>query len=179
MMNSLIVGGTGMLKASSEYLVSVSNHSYITGRNESRREQFKAENVTTLPLDYAKAGFSEELQNQIEHPISTALLWLHSSGSNELLKLIEYLAGQANQCSIYHVLGSASYNPAKLTNPFKEKAQAYDNLTYNEVILGFQKDGNYSRWLSHEEIGLGAIQAIKNQAKKYTIGQTEPWSDRP
>ncbi len=42
-----------------------------------------------------------------------------------------------------------------------------------------EESSNRSRWLTHEEISKGVIDAINNPKGRYIIGQIEPWGQRP
>ena len=55
----------------------------------------------------------------------------------------------------------------------------YPQLHYRRVILGFVVEGGKSRWLTHEEISGGVIEAVQKDAERYIVGTVEPWSMRP
>ena len=53
------------------------------------------------------------------------------------------------------------------------------NVAYRQVILGFQIEGERSRWLTHGEISQGVLQAIADDAEYHVVGVVRPWERRP
>ena len=52
-------------------------------------------------------------------------------------------------------------------------------LPETDLALGFQLEGERSRWLTHEEISSGIIEALERQASRSIVGVVEPWEMRP
>ena len=90
-------------------------------------------------------------------------------------KIMNTLDNSSNT-EIYHVLGSASYDPKNVS---KEWYDPSPNTKYNKIILGFKIDQGLSRWLFQEEISDGTVKAIESKLKEFVIGQIEPWDMRP
>ncbi|NLG69565.1 MAG: hypothetical protein GX496_08420 [Firmicutes bacterium] len=52
-------------------------------------------------------------------------------------------------------------------------------MRYREVILGFVVEPSGSRWLTHDGISPGVLEAIDRDAPRWIVGTVEPWSARP
>lgn len=48
-----------------------------------------------------------------------------------------------------------------------------------QVILGFVIVDDGSRWLTHEEISGGVIEAMQSDRGRSVVGAMEPWEERP
>ena len=104
--------------------------------------------------------------------VDLVLLWMHSSGSKSLLALFDLTSQQTHSLQVFHVLGSAAANPA-------EDATQPEVENYHQIILGFVLELSGSRWLTHEEISMGTLEAIEEKKPQHIIGVVEPWSARP
>ena len=159
--------------------MSESNHVTILGRSRLRLNAFiKNNNVSLLHGDYNKEDkFIEQVNKQIQaHGMPDLFLcWMHNSGRNVFEKIMNTLDNSSNT-EIYHVLGSASYDPKNVS---KEWYDPSPNTKYNKIILGFKIDQGLSRWLFQEEISDGTVKAIESKLKEFVIGQIEPWDMRP
>lgn len=94
------------------------------------------------------------------------LLWIHKSGDDVLHKILDKFVHK--ECQIFHVLSSSSGDPEEYKNAILER---YQNVkcVYRTVKLGSIKVGNVSRWLTHEEISNGTIEAMEKE-KDVVIG---------
>jgi hypothetical protein len=54
-----------------------------------------------------------------------------------------------------------------------------DHCLRHYVQLGFIIENGHSRWLTHEEISAGVIQAICTKKPVTQVGLLEPWEMRP
>lgn len=55
----------------------------------------------------------------------------------------------------------------------------YPTIRYHQVILGFVRQGNRSRWLTDAEISAGVIAALQSDQRDSIVGIVEPWPLRP
>lgn len=181
----LIVGGTGMLKEASEYFIKRENQVTLVARNSQKLETFKSKfpdkKVNTLAIDYTNTeSFIQQIKAHFQDsPICKKVVcWIHGSGNNALNKLINLMNSYSTSktpIQFYHILGSASRNPTR--NQWETNQLTH--IQYHTIILGFKRQDNYSRWLTHNEISEGVIQAVESEHKQYIIGQIEPWDLRP
>ncbi len=88
------------------------------------------------------------------------------------------MTGQLNngEWEIFDIKGSRASRPTENVIP-----NYPDQCIYREIILGFvyREENDRSRWLTHEEISEGVLNAIRLQQDRYIIGQIEPWVKRP
>lgn len=182
----LIVGGTGMLVGAVNSLIEKNCKISITGRNKAKLDSFiknnpeSAQNINLINSDYTDTqNFLSAIQKSEDKfgIVDTAILWVHSDGTNTLIKLIEYLVSRNRNVVIYHIKGSASYKPDAIKIPGIENLK--DEIDYREVYLGFMNENGNSRWLTDKEVSDGVIYAFENNLKNHTIGITEPWELHP
>jgi len=181
----LIIGGTGMLKEASEYFIKKENQVTLVARNSQKLEAFKNKfpdkKVSTIAIDYTNTeNFIQQIKTHFEHTsiCKKVVCWMHSSGNNALHELINLMNSYSTSkiaIQFYHILGSASRSPKE--NQWG--AKQFSHLQYHIIILGFKRAGNYSRWLTHNEISEGVIQAVEYNSKQYIVGQIEPWHLSP
>ena len=78
-----------------------------------------------------------------------------------------------------HVLGSAADDPSRPDPERRARFEAIEGVSYQEVILGFMREGAASRWLTDDEIASGVLAAIDRPMPRQIIGVTRPWTARP
>ena len=108
-----------------------------------------------------------------------ALVWTHKIG--QALRLARAISAPGQSLRFHHVLGSSLSDPSR-KNAIERVRLGFSELLgvdWRAIRLGFKRDGNVSRWLTHEEISHGALEAVRLQTPIYTIGQTSPWKLRP
>ena len=182
MKHALVVGGTGMLANVSRWLVNNGYHVSIIARNPERMNHLlkkvrSKDDVTPLFVDYINAN---ELQEVLKYTIikngrfDTVVAWIHSSAVDALPLIIAEASIHKHEWELFHVLSSSS-NLEKI----KREMIVPRTCLYYQVQLGFIMEGAQSRWLTNEEISDGVIEAIKKKQNVLTIGQIEPWEQRP
>jgi len=161
--NSLIMGGTGMLREASRWLIARSDSTLLVARGASRMD-YGSGTVSALDADWSRPDFEPRVRAALaEIPeIRTALLWLHDPESI-LTWLVPLLPG----AQIVVVLGSTDGRPEQLRH------LAHVNF----VQLGSVEEGSGRRWLTHAEISVGAISAI-NDRTSVVVGQLVGLSGR-
>ncbi|EEL51086.1 short-chain dehydrogenase [Bacillus cereus] len=179
-MHALIVGGTGMLKEVSVWLCNQGFYVSIIGRDKDKLEGIKntcdtPENVTCIPLDYHD---SETLKQSIKDtmkqngPITLVVAWIHTTAKKALQVICEEIESHSKSYSLFHILGSSALRA--------ERQKTGNSLCdYHRILLGFILQGEYSRWLTHEEIAEGVIAGMQSKQSDYMVGTLEPWGLRP
>jgi hypothetical protein len=179
MKHALVIGGTGMLAQATVWLSENSYHVSVIGRNPKKMKQLLEQNpaqLTPVLLDYTN---TEELAEQIRciqqknGPIELVVAWVHSTGPQVIPCVLEMLP--ANQpVTFFHVCGSSSN-----LQEIKAKTAAPEHVLYHQIQLGFKIENGISRWLTHDEISQGVIDAVLSGKPESVIGTTEPWDKRP
>ncbi|MBY0597902.1 short-chain dehydrogenase [Bacillus bingmayongensis] len=179
-MHALIIGGTGMLKKVSVWLCNQGVHVSIIGRNRNRLEDVKQachypRSVTCISLDYHDSkALQEAIRESIKQngPITLVVAWIHTTAKKALQVIWEEIELHSKAYRLFHVLGSSA---SRL-----ERQNIGSSLcNYHRILLGFVLQGEYSRWLTHEEIAKGVIAGIQNKKSEWIVGTLEPWELRP
>jgi hypothetical protein len=127
---------------------------------------------------YDPASFSAALDAAVARagPIDLAVAWFHSLKIAAPRLLSERVRGR-----MFQVLGSAAADPShpERLDTAAKAAQGSPDCALRQVVLGFQVEAGRSRWLTHEEISRGVLDAIRADLPLAIIGQVEPWSARP
>lgn len=130
-------------------------------------------------LREATLTLAQALRRAVGHygPIQLAVCWIHSSAPEALQTVAAELGRSGEPCRLFHVRGSAAADPTRLPRPALDELPP--TVSYRQVILGFQIEGNRSRWLTHREISQGVLQAIEDDAEYRAVGVVRPWEMRP
>lgn len=156
--HALVVGGTGMLAgtclglAERHWLVSV------VGRDQAKLARLATKHRAIIPIsiDYRDgAGFRAAIELAIERrgPIELAVCWIRSAEPRALEIVAELLSGSGR---LVHVLGTAGMAAAVDVEPLRRRVGS----RYTRVVLGGVSSGPGWRWLTHEEINIGVLEAI-------------------
>jgi hypothetical protein len=179
--HALIIGGTGMLQAASRQIVAGARHATLVARGIAALEQTRGEGSASLvALDYHRTtDLVDRLRTaRDEHgPFDLVVLWLHFSAAASFEAVIDLLGEQAQPCRVFDVRGSASADPSRGDDERYTTADVA--VDYRRVILGFVRDDEHSRWLTHTEISQGVLDAISADQTEYVVGQVRPWEKRP
>ncbi|KMK75619.1 short-chain dehydrogenase [Alkalihalobacillus pseudalcaliphilus] len=181
-MHALVIGGTGMLSNVSLWLANEGFKVSVIGRNPDRMKKLintseQQGHITPLLVDYKnEIELEEQLRIVIKEngSIDLVIAWIHSVGKNVLNVVSQELLIDNHTWRLFQVLGSSSN-----LKEIKIKANVADNCHYRQVQLGFITKNNHSRWLTHEEISNGVIEAISNDKLVNIVGTIEPWEKRP
>jgi len=172
-MHTLVVGGTGMLAGATKWLAKQGHVVTVISRRAFNGEWA---GVNPLTIDYRE---SEMLQKGIAEaisahgPIHLAVFWIHTDAADAFRVIAEEISAHAKvSWRLFHVRGSA-------THLHLEAPLVPPNCLYRQVVLGFVEDENGSRWLTHDEISGGVIEAIRCDREQSTVGTLEPWEKRP
>jgi NAD(P)-dependent dehydrogenase (short-subunit alcohol dehydrogenase family) len=181
MKHALVIGGTGMLSDVSLWLVSEGYHVSVIGRDEERLKQLRSRVqdstcITPIAVDYhQEESLREKIRTTVAKngPLELVVAWIHSPFKN-VLESITLEVANPKQWSLFHVIGSRA-NATKLRADLNRAV----NCNYRQVQLGFMVEGQNSRWLTHEEISEGVIEAILKETQYHLVGVLEPESKRP
>jgi hypothetical protein len=188
MPNSLVIGGTGMLRDVCLYLADSGYDVIVVARTESELQNLYAETLTMdgniLPRrsDYRVIPmFKSKLMDDIRRvgDISLAVTWIHSDAPEASEAVAELIGATDGNCRVFDILGSPIYNPENLVEDRRDYYEQFGNISYNRVLLGYKVENGESRWLTDEEIAAGVRAAIESDRKETLVGQVEPWGARP
>jgi len=176
----LIIGGTGMLRDTTDYFISNNFRVSVIGRDMQRLNLFaiKYPNLKTIHVisqDYRDTSkFIETIEMNIKKygVFDIIICWIHSNAITSLLELINVLEKHNNKSIFYHVKGSSFYSATK--NNLFNNMSLKKKLDYREIFLGFKVENGFSRWLTNKEISVGLIDAVNSNKTKFIIGQIEP-----
>jgi len=179
----LIFGGTGMLAKATGWIAARSERTVVFGRNRHRLEriakQYDGYGLEVKQLDYTdNAALIREIHaaHSQHGPIGMVVAWIHGTAPKALPTIKEQISRlQSDPWTLVHIKGSSS----RLSDITKPDPDAPENCQVKEVRLGFVYDGTSSRWLTHEEISDGIIEAIKGNQPITVVGTLEPWDKRP
>ena len=186
--HTIIVGGTGMLCEASVELARRSESLTSIARTErslhALREALLPQDVRhdEVAQDYNRVP---ELQSVIRQairkagPVELLLAWIHDEDGVVPKAISEVGSEDGNSLHFVHVVGSAAAAPSRSLADRAAKFSEFQNLFYQQVVLGFHADSGGSRWLSNREVSAGVISAIENGASPYVVGQVRPWNLRP
>lgn len=175
--HAFVIGGTGMLAEVSLWLVNQGYIVTVVGRNEEKMKALMKKdelNIVPLLVDYHDTNqFRNCIRQTIAQngPIDLVVAWIHSIGDDVLRILSSEIS---NNWQLFHVLGSRANLPY-----IKNIVQLSPNCMYFQIQLGFIIEANHSRWLTHQEISAGVIDAIKKKENTLIVGVLEPVEKRP
>lgn len=179
MKHALVIGGTGMLAKVSIWLSENGYHVSAIGRNPEKMQRLLDQNpaqLTPVLVDYTN---TKELAEQLQHvqqqngPIHLVVAWIHSTGTRVIPCLTESLP-RLQMWDLFHVNGSSSN-----LEDIKTKTAVPQYIGYHQILLGFKIESGSSRWLTHDEISDGVIEAIRENKSTQMIGTITPWEKRP
>jgi hypothetical protein len=180
---ALLIGATGMLAAAARHAVERVERAVLVSRNAHTFTFGNAvldAKLTRLSLSYEDApAFLDALEPHA--PFDLALTWIRPRAELLRAALDAYITPNG---LLVEVMGSRSI----LTGPEGEASVAslradalahQPDITYAQVILGFMRENNTSRWLTHQEISAAAIAQINEPMPRRIAGVLEPWDQRP
>ena len=179
--HSLVVGGTGMLTAATRHVATQSETLTLVARRPKRLDALDVDAVERVAADYhATSTLIEHLEHSAKRhgAFDFGLTWIHSSADQTLLRVADMLAEQANQTRLIDVQSSGVARPGRESERHRYLADC-DGLCYQRVVLGFVLEDGASRWLTHDEISAGVLDAIESGEDDHTVGVVEPWERRP
>lgn len=163
--HALIVGGTGMLAKSTRHVASSCGSTVVVSRHaEEFVTRHQLPNCLGRSLDYVDLN---EFKSQLEEVYRTdgcfdfAIAWIHSVGAMALNVLADLLCDKAR---LFHVMGS---DMSSSMISVADSLCADERISYRRVLLGQKGD----RWLTHDEISTGVLQAIETDKPVFIVGE--------
>lgn len=182
MAHVLIVGGTGLLKRVSLFLAQHSNTVSVIARHRESLDQLASEagelsdRINPIELDYQNI---KQLQKQLKAsvrkhgPIMLAVTWVHEDAPETRDTIAGFLNRTSPVCRYFHVQGSTT-DPQPIADAYKNMLARYQKVLYRRIILGFEVEKGFTRWLTEEEVGNGVIEAIRSDSREAVIGFPDP-----
>jgi len=131
-----------------------------------------------LKLDWNSSEFLSEITRYVRNKSCPALVvaWLHRNALGlELACALSTLCRY--ELAFFQIIGSAAQNPPK--NSHSDPVSLPSNISYHQIILGFEIENGRSRWLTDTEISDGVISAIDSHDERSIVGKITPWTARP
>ncbi len=181
--HTLVIGGTGMLRAASVELASRSRTMTSVARTERSLAAVNALLSASsalhhmLALDWSKP--EEFLHSLRQHLVRTerpdlVVAWIHD---DELAIRVAGLVATQAACRFFHVVGSAGSDPSLIAANLRQRLPP-STATYHQVILGHVRANGGTRWLTNEEISAGVLSAIARAEPEYIVGTIQPGPPR-
>jgi hypothetical protein len=144
---ALVMGGTGMLAAATQWLLARSEKMLLVARHASLFPF--SPGLVPITADWKRASFESTVHAALDGspPVDVALLWLHEPDP-----VLGWLLPMLPGARVVLVLGSIDGRPGV---PGEAGRVAI-------VRLGSVGTRNGRRWLTHEEISSGAIASLKD-----------------
>ena len=184
---NLVIGGTGMLSGvalalSTEFRTIVVARGIRRLHQVYRKAKAGGGTISAVPMDYSRPGEADRMPDLLRHwnvDCRKVVIWVHSHAEVFSTKLLAYLGKHNPDAVVVHVLGSASLQregiaDRMLTTDFVDRLP-----NYRQAVLGFKREGDGARWLTHEEICAGVMHALDMAERRYVVGTVEPWNLRP
>lgn len=182
MKHGLVVGGTGMLAKTTIWLADNGYYVSVLARNRRKMDKLleqshKRGQLIQIPVDYKN---HEELKHRLRENFEQngtpclVVAWIHSDAVKAREIIIQEVSKTSIPFDLYIILGSSSNREV-----VRQNIAVPEHCTLHIVQLGFVVENNGSRWLTHDDIAGGVIEAIKHEKIEQVVGVLEPWSRRP
>lgn len=174
---ALVVGGTGMLAGVVEGLAARGWSVAVVARSRARLDALAGHPIISAhPVDYGDPEAFESVVRGVL-PIDLAVAWIHSTAPEAPMQLARLVANVERPVQLHHVLGSAAGRaPA---SSMAARLASIPGIRYRQIVLGYVREQDGSRWLTHKEIAAGVLEAIDSGASRSVVGRLEPWSEQP
>lgn len=161
MRRALVVGGTGMLSGAVAELVRDGWHVVVPSRRYAPIPVDQPRAVTDdgqalwVEADWAvPESFAERADKALGGKAELLVAWVHDAYREDVLAAITPLL--ADDAVVVEVRGAAAAQP--------HGGEPEPSLPGHEtqlVVLGFVRDGESTRWLTHREISEGVLDAVR------------------
>ncbi len=160
-----------MLAGAALWLAEIGYHVSIIGRDAkkmSRLTKRLPDRLSAILVDYRDdLRLKEALRRPmaIHGDFDLVVAWIHSDATDALPCVLSVLRGGTD---VFHVLGSRS-NSSDVRNGLTIP----EDVRYHQVQLGYQVVKGQRRWLTHEEIARGVVEAIQGNKTYHAVGMIE------
>ncbi|MFK3986390.1 MULTISPECIES: short-chain dehydrogenase [Exiguobacterium] len=171
MKHALVIGGSGMLAGTVLWLTEVGYHVSIIGRDAEKMSRLTEQapaRLSAVLVDYRDdLCLKEALRSSIaDHgDFDLVVAWIHSDAADALPCVLSALRGGTD---VFQVLGSCA-NLSGVRNGLTIP----QDIRYHQVQLGYQVEKGERRWLTHEEIAGGVVEAIHGNMTYHVVGMIE------
>ncbi len=169
----LVIGGAGMLRKACLEYAQQRNRVFVIARRKSKKlALLKRESMSFSACIFAMESdyndYSAFLETLVSIPPSLHLVisWIHSSSALSHLQIIQTLRPQ----HYFRLLGSSDLEHLKRS--LRESFCCPLTQTY-QIVLGHIKEKTEQRWLTHDEISYGVINAVKKRSSLSIIGSID------
>jgi hypothetical protein len=183
--HALVVGGTGMLRLASLELMKRSEMVTSVARTRSSLWALDAlcppggarHRLVIADWSRPKAfiGAVRSHVLQFGHP-ELAVVWTHEPGL--AIELMSTISGPSGRCLFLHLIGNRVGNPLAEAFAWRERHPEPPGPHYRQVVLGYERGRAGWRWLTHDEICEGVLEAIEAQVPRFIVGRVSPWPPR-
>lgn len=169
-----------MLRAASVELATRSKRLTSVARTQRSLSSLNAELARTgcihhmLALDWnAPDHFLAEIERHIAatEPPELVVAWIHDD--HLALRVSATLARIGHSMRFFHIIGSARTNPKHIADTLLHGLELPSNIRYHQVVLGAHRLGGQRRWLTHQEISAGVLQAVEQEQAQWIVGDLE------
>lgn len=183
---ALVLGGTGMLQGCAEELLERGWRVVLPCRRAKpemgqaaraamrRRGHTPTGDSCWVAADWARADeLAERVRAELDRPVDLLVAWVHASYREAVLKAVEPLLAPTAPVVEVHDIGAI--NPTRgVPDPLLEGHPT------QQVVLGFVRHSDRTRWLTHEEISEGVMQAVHRalegkQSSVHQLGEVDTW----
>lgn len=164
-----------MLRSASVRLASISDYVTVIGRNSHRLAAMTAacSNIIGISVDYHNTeAFIEKLkQSRSKYgPSDLGVCWIHETAPDAAIHFAAQVGTPETPARFIQVLGSAAMKPTADDVARRDAIARMKNINYCEVLLGCVHEGTSFRWLTHQEISDGVIDAINLDVTRLVVG---------
>jgi hypothetical protein len=154
---ALVLGGTGMLVGVVEALLDDGWHVVLPSRRRPGAPVANghARSATWVKADWTvPAELTEAAREALQGPADLLVAWVHREVRTGVLRAVAPLLKPG--APVIEVHGSASANPiGGCPDPI------LDGHPTQQVVLGYVRHAGRTRWLTHEEISAGVLDAVR------------------
>jgi hypothetical protein len=148
---ALVLGGTGMLAGAAATLLADGWHVVLP----SRRRPALTGGAHWVRADWSDPDtLAKAAGDALDGPADLLVAWVHREVRTAVLRVVEPLL--APGAPVVEVHGSASANPLGGCPD-----QVLPGHSTQQVVLGYVRHAGRTRWLTHDEISAGVLDAVR------------------
>jgi len=180
MKHVLVVGGTGMLRAATLGLAIRADYVSVLARGETRLADL-AEAAAHLPgavmpwvADYRNDPSLATTVTSAQEafgPVDAVVAWINSDAENAPVLVARLIGANGRTFRWFDVAGSGDPDSAERADARRDELGAVTKLLYHRIVLGRMRDGNGFRWLTHDEVSRGVLDAIDAARPEALVGE--------
>lgn len=170
MKQALFIGATGMLARAAAHILARQELGFLVSRGA---EKFSFGDASLdrkiRPLPFSYEDESAVLARLNAHaPFDVVLSWIRPTAEPLRNAIANHVAPGG---LLLEVLGSRSGRPGGFADSRAEAMENIPSIIYAQLVLGMVREGDETRWHSHEEISSGAICLFENPVARHVLGE--------